>query len=148
MQDFERIGSRFHDLTYFGVANVTLAVKDITTLLTSGEQTHDDLENYLIQINTKMVPPQPMARTKHTARKTTADGMLPATTMGNTKSTPTPPMQSPGGQNLATFPRPSARLLDSDSELEQAAKMFGVGSPARSTHSQTPGNSPARGTPQ
>ena len=34
-----------------------------------------------------------------------------------------------GGKPLAVFPRRSARLLDSDSELEQAARMFGVGSP-------------------
>ena len=38
--------------------------------------------------------------------------------------------------------------MDSDPELEQAAQMFGIGSPARSTRSQTPGNSPARGTPR
>ena len=148
MRGFENIGNRFHDLTYFGVTNVVLAVNDVTTLLTSGEQTLDNLENYLTQSNDSMVPSQPMARTKQTARKTMADGTLPATTMGNMKGTPTPPLQSPGGQNLATFPRQSARFLDSDSELEQAAKMFGIGSPARSTRSQTPGNSPARGTPR
>ena len=142
------MGNRFYDLTYFGVTNVTLAVKDITTLLTSGDQEYDDLENYLTQINTKMVPSQPMAHMKKTARKTTADGMLPVTTTGNTESTPTPPLRSPRGQNLVTFPRRSARFLDSDSELKQAAKMFGIGSPARSTRSQTPGNSPACGTPQ
>ena len=38
--------------------------------------------------------------------------------------------------------------MEDDSELEQAAQIFGVGSPTRSTCSRTPGNSPARGTPQ
>ena len=71
MRSFENMGNRFHDLTYFRVTNVTLAVKDVTMLLTSGNQKYDDLENYLTQINTKMVPSQPMARTKQTARKTT-----------------------------------------------------------------------------
>ena len=148
MQSITVLGKRFYDLTYFGVTNVVLAVNDVTTLLTSGESTSDDLENYLTQINNNVIPSQPMARTKQTARKTTADGTLPVTTMENTTSTPTPPLRSPGGQNLATFPRQSARFLDSDSELEQAAQMFGIGSPARSTRSQTPGNSPARGTPR
>ena len=148
MQSVEILGNRFRDLTYFGVTNVILAVNDVTTLLTSGEPTSDDLENYLTQINNNVIPPQPMARTKQTARKTTADGTLPANTTGNTVGTPTPSMQSPGGQNLATFPRRSARFLESDSELEQAAQMFGIGSPARSTRSQTPGSSPARGTPR
>ena len=102
----------------------------------------------ILLINTEMIPSQPMARTKQTAKKMTADGTLPATTVGNTRGTFTPPVQSPGGQNLATFPRQPTRFLESDSELEQAAMMFGVGSPARSTRSQTPGNSPARGTPR
>ena len=148
MQSITVLGNRFYDLTHFGVTNVVLAVTDVTTLLTSGEPTSDDLENYLTQTNDNVIPPQPMARTKQTARKTTADGTLPATTTGSTTGTPAPPLQSPGGQNLATFPRRSARFLDSDSELEQAAQMFGIGSPARSTRSQTPGNSPARGTPR
>ena len=147
MRDFENIGSRFHDLT-FGVINVTLAVKDVTTLLTNEDQIYDDLENYLTQINAEMIPSQPMARTKQTARKTTADRTLPTTTAGNTTGTSAPPVQSPGGQNLATFPPQPGRFLEDDTELEQAAIMFGVGSPARSTRSQTPGSSPARGTPQ
>ena len=104
MRGLETLGNRFYDLTYFGVTNVVLAVNDVTTLLTSGGSTSDDLENYLTQVNNNVIPSQPMARTKQTARKTTADGTLPATTTGNTKSTPTPPLQLPGGQNLATFP--------------------------------------------
>ena len=40
-----------------------------------------------------MIPLQPMARTKQTARKMTADGTLPVTTTGNTGSTPTPLLQ-------------------------------------------------------
>ena len=95
---------------------------------------------------------QSMARTKQTARKMTSDGTLlatPVTTTENNKSTPNPALQSPGGQNLATFPRRSPRFLESDSELEEAAVMFGIGSPAESTRSQTPrrGRSPARGSP-
>ena len=93
-----------------------------------------------------------MARTKQTARKMTSDGrlpMTPVTTMGNNKSAPNPALQSPGGQNLATFPRRSLRFLESDSELEEAAVMFGIGLPTESTRSQTPrqGRSPARGSP-
>ena len=148
MRDFENIGSRFHDLTYFGVTNVTLAVKDVTTLLTNEDQIYDDFENYLTEINAEMIPSQPMARTKQTAKKTMADGTLPTTTAGNTRETPTPPVQSPGGQNLMTFPRQPTRFLESDSELEQAVTMFGVGSPVRLTRSQTPGSSPAHGTPR
>ena len=92
-----------------------------------------------------------MARTKQTARKTDKDGKLTAASTGNTRGTPTPALQSPGGQNIATFPRRTGRLLESDSELEQAVAMFGVGSPpARSTRSQMPirGISPARGSPR
>ena len=55
------MGNRFHDLTYFGVTNVTLVVKDVATLLTSGDQIHDDLENYLTQTNDEVVPSQLMA---------------------------------------------------------------------------------------
>ena len=88
MQGIESLGNRFHDLTYFGVTNVVLAVNDVTTLLTSGESTSDDLENYLMQINNKVIPSQPMARMKQTARKTTADGTLPVTTTGDTTGTP------------------------------------------------------------
>ena len=92
-----------------------------------------------------------MARTKQTAHKTDKDGKLTTTTMGNTKSTETPALQSLGGQNIANFPRRSGCLLESDSEIEQAAAMFGVGSPpACSTRSQTPsrGTSPARSSPR
>ena len=43
----------------------------------------------------------------------------------------------------------SDSTLESDSELEEAAVMFGIGSPAESTHSQMPrwGRSPARSSP-
>ena len=75
------------------------------------KMTHDvdrdtELIKYLTQTNVSSSP-QSMARTKQTARKTTSDGTLPATpvtTTGNNKSTPTPALQSPGGQNLAIFP--------------------------------------------
>ena len=65
-----------------------------------------ELIEYLTQTNHN-VSPQLMARTKQTARKTDKDGKLATTTTGNTRSTPTPALQSPGGQNLATFPRRS-----------------------------------------
>ena len=113
-----------------------------------------ELIEYLTQTNDKSYS-QSMARTKQTAHKTDKDGTLPAMTTGNTTSTTTPALRSPGGQSLATFPRRSGRLLESDSEIEQAVAMFGVGSPsARSTHSQMPSRgasptrkSPRRGTP-
>ena len=120
------------------------------------------LESYLLSHTNTDVSPQSMAHTKQTAQKTNAKGVIPATTAGTTPSQ-NPPLQSPGGQNLATFPQRSRRFLDSDSELEQAANLFGMdfGSPARSTRSKspassreksparsTPGSSPARGRPK
>ena len=57
------------------------------------------------------------------------------------------PSQSSGGQTLATFAnRRSPRFLDSDSDLERAANMFGINtrqSPARGSSAR---GSPARGT--
>ena len=150
--------SNYNDLTLFGI---NVVVDDVVTELygvvdSETENEHDvdrdtELIKYLTQTNVSSSP-QSMARTKQTARKTTSDGTLPAspvTTMGDNKSTPTPALQSPGGQNLAIFPRRSPRLLESDSELEQAAAMFGVGSLTKSTRSQTPsrGMSPARSFP-
>ena len=150
--------SNYEDLTLFGI---NVVVDDVVTELygvvdSETENTHDvdrdtELIKYLTQTNVSSSS-QSMARTKQTARKMTSDGTLPATpvtTTGNNKSTPNPAFQSPGGQNLATFPRRSPRFLESDSELEEAAVMFGIGSPAESTRSQTPrqGRSPARGSP-
>ena len=150
--------SNYEDLTLFGI---NIVVDDVVTELygvvdSETENTHDvdrdtELIKYLTQTNVSSSS-QSMARTKQTARKTTSDGTLPATpvtTTGNNKSTPNPALQSPGGQNLVTFPRRSPRFLESDSELEEAAVMFGIGSPAESTRSQTPrqGRSPARGSP-
>ena len=150
--------SNYEDLTLFGI---NIVVDDVVTELygvvdSETENTHDvdrdtELIKYLTQTNVSSSS-QSMARTKQTARKTTSDGTLPATpvtTTENNKSTPNPALQSPGGQNLATFPQRSLRFLESDSELEEAAVMFGIGSPAESTHSQTPrwGRSPARGSP-
>ena len=63
-----------------------------------------------------------------------------------------PALQSPGGCDIATFPRRSRRFLESDSELEQAANLFGMDfrSPARSTQSKSPGSAsdklPAQGS--
>ena len=68
-----------------------------------------------------------MARTKQTARKSDSKGQIPS--------------QSSSGHTLATFPNhQSPRFLDSDSDLERAANMFGV----RSSGSRQ--KSPARGS--
>ena len=147
--------SCFDDLTLF---SINVVVDDVVTELYGVVDSESDsnvdrdveLIEYLTQTNDK-ISPQSMARTKQTARKTDKDGKLTAATMGNTRSTPTPALQSPGGQNLATFPWRTGRLLESDSELEQAVAMFGIGSPpARSTRSQMPirGTSPARRSPR
>ena len=146
--------SCYDDFTLFGI---NVVVDDVVTELYGvvDSETENDVDKdtelieYLTQTNAN-VSPQSMARTKQTARKTDKDGKLTTTTTGNKESTPTPALKSPGGQNLATFPWRSGRLLESDSEIEQAAAMFGVGSPpARSTRSQTPsrGTSPARSSP-
>ena len=150
--------SNYEDLTLFGI---NIVVDDVVTELfgvvdSETENTHvvdrdTELIKYLTQTNVSSSS-QSMARTKQTARKTTCDGTLPATpvtTTGNNQSTPNPALQLPGGQNLATFPQRSPRFLESDSELEEAAVMFGIGLPTESTHSQTPrrGRSPARGSP-
>ena len=131
--------SNYEDLTLFGI---NVVVDDVVTELygvvdSETENTCDidgdtKLIKYLTQTNVSSSS-QSMARTKRTARKTTSDGRLPttpATTTGNNKS--------PGGQNLATFPRRSPRFLENNSELEEAAVMFGIGSPTESTRSQTP----------
>ena len=104
--------SNYNDLTLFGI---NVVVDDVVTELygvvdsESEDNTNNDesLIEYLTQTNVK-VSSQSMARTKQMARKTNKDGTLPATTMGNSQSTMTPALQSPGGQNLATFPRRSA----------------------------------------
>ena len=68
-----------------------------------------------------------MARTKQTVRKSDSNGQLPS--------------QSSGSHQLATFAnRRSPRFLDSDSDIEWAASMFGV--TPRGSH-----GSPARGSP-
>ena len=70
------------------------------------------LENYLTQTNYN-VSSQSMAHTKQMARKSDSKGQIPS--------------QSSSGHTLATFPnRWSPRFLDSDSDLERAANMFGV----------------------
>ena len=128
--------SCYQDLTVFGVCVVV--DNDVTQLfgvVDSEVDSHDDikLEDYLLSKTNGDVSSQSMARTKQTARKTDNKGVLPS--------------QSSGGQTLATFAnRRSPRFLDSDSDLERAANMFGIntrqspacGSPAR--------GSPARGT--
>ena len=124
--------SRYQDLTVFGVCVVV--DNDVTQLfgvVDSEVDLHDDvkLEDYLLSKTNGDVSPQSMAQTKQTARKTDKKGELPS--------------QSSGGQTLATLAnRRSPRFLDSDSELERAANMFGINtrqSPAR--------GSPARGSP-
>ena len=147
--------SCYDDLTLFGI---NVVVNDVVTelygVVKSETESNVDKDAELIESLTQIndnAHSQSMARTKQTARKTDKDGKLITTTTGNTKSTGDPALQSPGGQNIATFPRRSSQFLDSDSELEQAAAMFGLGSPpARSTRSQTPsrGTSPARSSPR
>ena len=152
--------SRYHDLTLFGIC--VIVDDDVTELYGVVESESDneetkyeqDLESYLIGTNSD-VSPQSMARTKQTARKMNEKGVIPATTTGTTP-TQNPPLTSPGGLPLAVVqPRRSRRLLESDSELEQAANLFSVdmdlGSPVRSTRSKSPGSaksSPARGKPK
>ena len=128
--------SRYHDLTLFGIC--VIVDDDVTELYgvvesDNEEIKHDqDLESYLVETNPNVFP-QSMARTKQTARKTDNKGKLPS--------------QSSGGQSLATFAnRRSPRFLDSDSDLERAANMFGINtiqSPARGSSAR---GSPARGT--
>ena len=127
--------SRYHDLTLFGI--YVIVDDDVTKLYgvvesDSEEIKHDqELESYLIGTNSN-VSPQSMAQTKQTARKTDKKGQLPS--------------QSSSGQTLATFPnRRSPRFLDSDSDLERAANMFGVRGQSPARRSSTTG-SPARGT--
>ena len=124
--------SCYQDLTVFGVCVVV--DNDVTQLfgvVDSEVDLHDDikLEDYLLSKTNGDVSAQSMARTKQTARKTDKKGELPS--------------QPSGSQILATFAnRRSPRFLDSDSDLERAANMFGINtrqSPAR--------GSPARGSP-
>ena len=103
--------SCYDDLTLFGI---NVVVDDVVTELygvvdSETESNIDkdvELIEYLTQANYN-VSSQSMACTKQTVRKTDKDGKLATTTMGNTRSTPTPALQSPGGQSLATFPQRS-----------------------------------------
>ena len=124
--------SRYQDLTVFGVCVVV--DNDVTQLfgvVDSDVDLYDDvkLEDYLLSKTNDDVFPQSMARTKQTARKTDNKGKLPS--------------QSSSGQTLATFAnRRSPRFLDSDSDLERAANMFGI-----NTRQSPACGSPARGSP-
>ena len=124
--------SRYQDLTVFGVCVVV--DNDVTQLfgvVVSEVDLHDDikLEDYLLSKTNSDVSSQSMARTKQTARKTDNKGELPS--------------QSGSGQTLATFVnRRSPRFLDSDSDLERAANMFGINTRQSPAH-----GSPARGSP-
>ena len=109
---------RYEDLTLFGVCVVVN--DDVTELygVVDSESDNDEvkreveLENYLTQTNSN-VSSQSMAHTKQTARKSDSKGQLSS--------------QSSGSHTLATFAnRRSPRFLDSDSDIEQAASMFGV----------------------
>ena len=105
------------------------------TLQDSEVDLHDDvkLEDYLLSKTNGDVSSQSMARTKQTARKTDKKGELPS--------------QSSGGQTLATFAnRRSPRFLDSDSDLEKAANMFGVNTRQSPAHGSPARRSPARGS--
>ena len=123
---------KYEDLTLFSVSVVVN--DDVTELYGVVDSESDDneierekaLENYLTQTNYN-VSSQSMARTKQTARKSDSKGQIPS--------------QSSSGHTLATFPNcRSPRFLDSDSDLERAANMFGVKSGNRQ-------KSPARGSP-
>ena len=124
--------SHYQDLTVFGVCVVV--DNDVTQLfgvVDSEVDLHDDvkLEDYLLSKTNDDVSSQSMAQTKQTARKTDKKGELPS--------------QSSGGQTLATFAnRRSPRFLDSDSDLERAANMFGI-----NTRQSPVRGSPARGSP-
>ena len=124
--------SRYQDLTVFGVCVVV--DNDVTQLfgvVDSEVDLHDDikLEDYLLSKTNGDVSSQLMARTKQTARKSDEKGELPS--------------QSGGSQTLATFAnRQSSRFLDSDSDLERAANMFGINTRGLPAH-----GSPARGSP-
>ena len=132
--------------------SINVVVDDVVTELcgvVDSESDNDvdkdvELLTYLTQAN-EAVSSQSMARTKQTAKKTDEKGQLPA------KSTD--PVKSPGGMPLAVLPKRPRGFLESDSELEQAANLFGMDSdsPARSTRSKSPasarGKSPARGSP-
>ena len=143
---------KYEDLTLFSVSVVVN--DDVTELYGVVDSESDDneteqekaLENYLTQINYN-VSSQSMARTKQTARKSDSKGQIPS--------------QSSSGHMLATFPnRRSPRFLDSDSDLERVANMFGVnpenrkksparGSPARgSKHPATPSSSDSGASPR
>ena len=124
--------SKYEDLTLFSVSVVVN--DDVTELYGVVDSESDDteterekaLESYLTQTNYN-VSSQSMAHTKQMVRKSDSKGQIPS--------------QSSSGHMLATFPNcRSPRFLDSDSDLERAANMFGV----------KPGNrqkSPARGSP-
>ena len=124
--------SCYQDLTVFGVCVVV--DNDVTQLfgvVDSEADLHDDieLEDYLLSKTNGDVSSQSMARTKQMARKSDKRGELPS--------------QSSSGQTLATFAnRRSPRFLDSDSDLERAANMFGINTRQLPAH-----GSPARGSP-
>ena len=124
--------SRYQDLTVFGVCVVV--DNDVTQLfgvVDSEVDLHDDieLEDYFFQKTNGDVSSQSMARYKQMARKSDKKGELPS--------------QSSGSQTLATFAnRQSPRFLDSDSDLERAANMFGI-----NTRQSPACGSPARGSP-
>ena len=128
--------SRYQDLTVFGV--YVVVDNDVTPLfgvVDSEVDLHDDvkLEDYLLSKTNGDVSSQSMARTKQTARKTDKKGELP--------------LQSRDGQTLATFAnRRSPRFLDSDSDLERAANMFGINTRQSPAHGSSARGSPAWGT--
>ena len=110
--------SRYEDLTLFGVCVVVN--DDVTELYGVVDSESDnneierevELENYLTQTNSN-VSLQSMACTKQTVRKSDSKGQLPS--------------QSSSSHTLATFTnRRLPRFLDSDSDIKQAANMFGV----------------------
>ena len=138
--------SSYSDLLLFGVNHCCLTVNnelhELYGIVYSDSESDDDnaLELYLTQTKTICSPSQSMARTKQMARKSTGRS----------------PGHSAGGIPLAQFGSPVTRsqgnLLEGDSELEDAARLYNInmpqlrsrsrGSPASSS---TPGSSPASG---
>ena len=98
------------DLTLIHEPIYVIVDNDVTALLgliSSDSESDVELDNYLVQETDSMV------RTKQIASKSDKKGQLPS--------------HSSSGQTLTTFTnRRSPRFLDSDSDLERAANMFGV----------------------
>ena len=113
--------SCFNELTLSGFNCCCLTVNEqkygLFGIVCSDSESDNEwelLESYLTQTKSVSSSPQSMARTKQTARKATGQ----------------PPGRSPRGKPLARFGSPvtcsQGKLLESDSELEEAANLYAV----------------------